>query len=847
MPSSSITWEQCREWADAAAADFLMLDPKDLPAMAHFVKRLEQQAADMAAFTGSPIDGARMTDSLSQAATRLKAVILKDEPDPPGAMEAVSQAIESIQTAAQAAEGRDQTEMEAATPTSTSSLSPAVDASIISAYVEQQAGVLPELESLILAFEKSRETGLLSEVRRIIHTLKGESGVVGAIPIEKMCHQMEDYLDGPVDSLLPETLLTALDWMNNAIRAFGEGQLDKGKIVLLDQLDSPPDRELINTATPASTPEPDHATPFSPPAPLADATPQSIPVGDRELALDFSVEAQEHFEAADENLLILEREPGNSDAIGAVFRAFHTIKGVAGFLGLPPIGDLAHAAETLLDDVRKGRRSFDGAVVEVTFNALDALKTVVEDLRQAAAAGNDLPIRPNHPTVIEALKAVLAGEPMPTTTGSPEPSAATVDQPAEALSAENAPPPPPAATQGEAAPKRVAESAQTMKVDAARIDLLLDTIGELVIAESIVAGDPDIRALKSVRVEKSLALLGKITRTLQDMGMSMRLVPVDPVFRKMTRLVRDLSKKSGKRVDLTIEGGDTEIDKSMVEKLGDPLVHMIRNSMDHGLEPSEERLANGKPETGHIKLRAYHQGGNIHIEIEDDGRGLDRKAILGKAIERGLLTSGDGLSDQDVFSLIFQAGFSTAKQVTEISGRGVGMDVVRRNIEALRGNVLIRSTPGQGSVFTLALPLTTAIIDGMLARLGNETYIVPTLSILESFRPAPGLVHSITGKGEVVSFRGNLLPLFRLSRLLGLSGATEDPLRAIVMVVEEFGKHWGFMVDDILGKQQVVIKSLGEGMGSVPGIAGASILADGRPGLILDVGGVIRLATQESG
>ncbi|HAS84045.1 MAG TPA: chemotaxis protein CheA [Verrucomicrobia bacterium] len=404
---------------------------------------------------------------------------------------------------------------------------------------------------------------------------------------------------------------------------------------------------------------------------------------------------------------------------------------------------------------------------------------------------------------------------------------------------------PPAETKaaGDAAAKATGEAGGTMKVDASRIDLLLDTIGELVIAEAIVAGDPEIQAIKSLRLEKNLALLGKITRSLQDMGMSMRLVPIDPVFRKMARLVRDLSHKSGKKVDLKIEGGETELDKSMVDKLGDPLVHMIRNSMDHGIESAEDRLAAGKPRSGTITLRAYHKGGNIHIDIEDDGRGLNRDAIVAKAIERGLIRSGEGMADSDVFAMIFEAGFSTAAKVTELSGRGVGMDVVLRNIESLRGAVFTRSTPGAGTIFTLSLPLTTAIIDGMLARVGQETFILPTLSVLESFRPTASQLHPVSGHGEMVSFRDSLLPLFRLGRILHVPNAGENPLDCIIMVVEEMGKQWGLMVDELLGQQQVVIKNLGDGVGAVPGVAGASILADGRPGLILDVGAIVRLAT----
>ncbi len=577
--------------------------------------------------------------------------------------------------------------------------------------------------------------------------------------------------------------------------------------------------------------------------------PATVSITDRDMAKDFVGESQEHFDSADKNLLILENDPANLDAVGAVFRAVHTIKGVSGFLGLTPIGELAHVAETLLDEVRKGRRKFAGAVVDVTFSALDMLKTMMTDLREALEAGTNMKVRSELSQLIASLQTVLDGK---------EPAAAQAEPPKTENSKpvqqgvpnpENREALPNEEVSNETARLSAArggiEVGQTMKVDAEKIDLLLDTIGELVIAESIVASDPDIRGFKSLRLEKNLALLGKITRSLQDMGMAMRLVPIDATFRKMARLVRDLSRKSGKQVELAIEGGETEIDKGMVEKLGDPLVHMIRNSMDHGLETAEARRAAGKNPVGHITLRARHKGGSIHIDIEDDGRGLDREAILAKAMERGLLTTAEGLSDQDVFAFIFAAGFSTAKQVTEISGRGVGMDVVRRNIEALRGNIQIRSVHGHGAVFTIILPLTMAIIDGMLAKVSSEIYVLPTLSIIESFRPNAGMISTVVGKGEMVLFRGALLPLFRLAEIFGVHGAIADPTQAIVIVVEEAGRQWGLLVDDILGQQQIVIKSLGEAMGNVAGVAGASIMADGRPGLILDIAGVIKLATQQ--
>jgi two-component system chemotaxis sensor kinase CheA len=293
-----------------------------------------------------------------------------------------------------------------------------------------------------------------------------------------------------------------------------------------------------------------------------------------------------------------------------------------------------------------------------------------------------------------------------------------------------------------------------------------------------------------------------------------------------------------------MEGRETELDKGMVEKLGDPLVHMIRNAVDHGIEPTaDDRIAAGKPATGTIVLKAYHQGGNIHIDITDDGRGLDRDAILAKAVERGLATGEDNMSDEDIYSLIFEPGFSTAKQITDVSGRGVGMDVVKSNIESMRGNVRIKSQKGFGSTFTLVLPLTMAIIDGMIVRVGSERYILPLLSIIESFQPTKKMITTVSGKGETVPFRNRLLPLFRLSSVFKVSDAQSDPTKALVVVLEDAGRQIALLVDELLGQNQTVIKNLGQGLKHIDGIAGASIMPDGTPGLIVDVNGLVKLAT----
>jgi two-component system chemotaxis sensor kinase CheA len=298
---------------------------------------------------------------------------------------------------------------------------------------------------------------------------------------------------------------------------------------------------------------------------------------------------------------------------------------------------------------------------------------------------------------------------------------------------------------------------------------------------------------------------------------------------------RDLGRKSGKQLRLTLSGEATEMDRSMVEQIADPLVHMIRNAVDHGLEPPDERRRAGKPEEGTIRLSAYHEGGSIVIELADDGRGLDCDAILAKARAQGLVSPNDTLSESDIHRLIFAPGFSTAGQVTEVSGRGVGMDVVKRNVEAMRGRITISTTAGQNTTFKMLLPLTLAIIDGMLVACGQDRYIIPTLSIVESIRPSPDMLVSFADQHEMINVRGQILPLVRLARLFGVSDAKNDPTQALVVILEGVGRRLGLLVDEVVTQQQVVIKSLGQGLGPTRFLSGAAILADGRVGLIINV------------
>jgi two-component system chemotaxis sensor kinase CheA len=383
-----------------------------------------------------------------------------------------------------------------------------------------------------------------------------------------------------------------------------------------------------------------------------------------------------------------------------------------------------------------------------------------------------------------------------------------------------------------------AGASHTVKVETQKLDGLIDLVGELVITQSLITSNDSIKDLKEQKITKDLAQVSRITSELQRNAMSLRMVQINNTFRKMSRLVRDLAHKFEKDVEFQTQGDDTEIDRNMVESLYDPLVHMIRNALDHGLELPKERLAMGKSPKGQVMLKAYHQGGNVVIELSDDGQGLDTEKVIQRAVEKGLIQPGESLTTAAIHNLVFQPGFSTADQITEISGRGVGMDVVKKSIELLRGKVDFTSVPKEGSIFTIRLPLTLAIIDGMIVRVGENRYILPTISINQSFRPKPEDYFTVKNQGEMIKVRDSLIPLVRLNRLVNVPAAVTDPAKALVVVVENEGQRCCLMVDEVLGKQEVVIKSLGERLKYVRTLAGGTILGDGKVGLILDINGL---------
>ncbi|MCG7531833.1 chemotaxis protein CheA [Psychrobium sp. MM17-31] len=677
----------------------------------------------------------------------------------------------------------------------------------------------------------------------------------------------------------------------------------------------------------------------------------------------FLEESFEGLELMESSLLNLEQ--GDADTINAIFRAAHSIKGGAGTFGFNRVTDFTHDVETLLDEMRDGRRNIEQADVDLLLRSVDCIRLLVEAARDGVEC-TDQSIEEVHKGLAQTLNKAISSEEAPEIaedspdTGAQTPiwkisfiphhemlqtgndvlhiinALAELGPVTQVVECQNIPPleslhpeecylswqitlesncdkeeidevfewvedecdliieqsvnqldeivsdienmvddePQAQSTQEEqstvqekaqpAPTKQTASAASvaavknkasspdggSIRVGIDKVDALINRVGELVITQAMLkqVGN-DLSQNSNELVEKLLEGLVQLegnTRDLQEDVMRIRMLPISFVFNRFPRMVYDISSKLGKKIELKLSGEQTELDKTVMEKIGDPLVHLVRNSLDHGLELPEERLAADKDETGTVHLHAYHQGGYIVIDIMDDGRGLNTARIKDKALEKGLITPDQNLSDQEINELIFAPGFSTAEQVSDLSGRGVGMDVVRRNIESLGGHVALTSTPGEGSTFSVSLPLTLAILDGQLIRVASETYIVPLVSIIESAQINHNNVKAVAGNPSLYLFRDEYIPIYSIRQLFGLP-RSETPLdESMVIIVESNGHKYALLVDDLLDQQQVVLKSLDSNYMAVEGISGATILGDGGVALIVDIKGLNVLKQQMS-
>jgi two-component system chemotaxis sensor kinase CheA len=652
-------------------------------------------------------------------------------------------------------------------------------------------------------------------------------------PVAALHTEFERHLDAakPFDDELLARLRGMANWLIAAVTALKSGSA------------LPP--LVADSAKPAAVAAPGAPANQSAPADVK----LSLRIDDnRELLGEFYGEAVEHLQQIEAALLALELQPDNPEALNSIFRSFHTIKGNAGFLGLVPMQALAHEVESLLDLARNNKLRLNSAIVTEILRSRDALQALTQQVARALETG----LPPDE--VVPVSHLILAVKNLAASAGAADAPAPVKDffaaaplvevaQPAiheAALAAETAASGPKAVVAAASATKGASNA--TVRVNTEKLDSLMDVVGELVIVQSQLLETARAHGENGSPLQRNVAQLSRITKELQHTAMSLRMIPIKPTFQKMERLARDLARDFGKQVHFATSGEDTELDRTVVEEIGDPLVHMVRNALDHGLEPTADRRAKGKEEMGTLHLKAYHQGSNLVIELQDDGRGIDPDRIYKKAVEKGVIAAGTVMSRDEIFALIFAPGFSTAEKVTSVSGRGVGMDVVKRNIEKLRGKIEIASEVGLGSTFKIKLPLTMAIIDGLVVRVGDDRFILPTTSVQMALRPTKESISTVHGRGELLDLRGKLLPIHRLHRRFGIRSQAVCPSEGILVILEVSGKVSALLVDEMVSKQEVVIKNLGAYMQAVPGVSGGAILGDGNIALILDPGTLLQAA-----
>jgi two-component system chemotaxis sensor kinase CheA len=564
---------------------------------------------------------------------------------------------------------------------------------------------------------------------------------------------------------------------------------------------------------------------------------------DPELVEEFISDAREQLENIEQGALALEKDGHDVEGIHTLFRAFHTFKGNAGFLDLTAVSSLAHMLESLLDGARENRLQVNSVIIELILKSRDTLQKFIDEI-EAQITGKKPRQVVHLPTAAlkASVKFMLDG-------GVPASAPATLVKAAPAKPVDaTAPAEPALETEDELPTPNTISSAyvsgtalHAVKVSTAKLDGLVDLAGELFIAQSLIVQSFSSASTNRHTLARNLDQLSRISKELQRTAMSMRMVPIRATLHKMQRVARDLAAKQKKKVQLVIEGEETEVDRTIVEKLSDPLMHMISNAIDHGIESPDARVAKGKPSTGTISMRAYHKSGNIVIEVGDDGLGLDRERIKARAVKLGFLKPGAPVDEKELLAMVLRPGFSTAAVVTNISGRGVGMDVVYKNVTNLRGKIEIKSVFGQGTTFTLRLPLTLAIIDGLIIGVGGQRYVLPTFSVCESFHPKSCAITSLPGDREVVEIRKELIPLLRLRDHFQLTDIPAAGRDAILIVIESDGKKRCLLADELIGKQEIVIKNLGEVFKTDPMVSGGAILGNGCVGLILDAAALVHL------
>ncbi len=703
-------------------------------------------------------------------------------------------------------------------------------AEILDDFVIETNELIEQLNQDLLLIENSSDNEVINRIFRAFHTIKGTSGFLSFDKCTELAHASEDLLNKVRNGELnpnPEivdVLLDSSDWFKMFM---GDVENRVERDYDIDDLISALAKILKGESKAVAA----IASPEQMGTTLINELPALVEGIPPELIEEFVTESNELIETVGNELMSLEIEPDNQNIVNEIFRVFHTLKGNSGMVGLHQMAEIAHKSEDILGKLRDKQLETSTFMVDTLLNSVDYMRTVLEEVRS-----NDL--KAHDTSEIYRNLHSLLGEKYTET-----PKIVVKAKEAEATS--------PKKQEEPQSKKRVD---QTIRVDVNRLDNLMNIAGELVLEKNRLLqvshllkqshpGNKEVGDLDSLNNS-----LGFITTEIQESVMQMRMLPIANVFRKFPRMVRDLAKEKSKEINLAISGEETELDRSVIEAIGDPMIHLLRNALDHGIETPEVREQKGKPREGTISLNAFQEGNQIVIEIKDDGAGIDPERVLAKALERGMFAAEEAamMKPKDIINLIFKPGFSTAEKITDVSGRGVGMDVVNTNISRLNGIVEIESTVNEGSTIIIKLPLTLTIMTGMVVRVCDEMYIIPLIAISETLRLDPATVSSVKGH-EVLTLRRSVLPILHLDRLLNVPQTEQLNGDKYIVVVSVADKRLGLVVSSLLGQAETVVKPLGQALGKVKYFAGATLRGDGRVSLILDVSQILESGIEDIG
>jgi two-component system chemotaxis sensor kinase CheA len=758
---------------------------------------------------------------------------------------------------------------------------PIEDIEILSSFILEAHDHLDDIEERILDLEKDFDEQTVHDIFRSMHTIKGVSSFIGLHKIKRLSHHLETILNSlrsgeiEMEDQVIDVLLSGADTLQKMIHDIEvqaakiqegggvsklyEGRIDTGTV---DKLMAPY-LERIEGGDAAKRPQASKVTDSGREMKTAETSGAGPGVMEDlispEMILKFVEETTDLVDTAEHAMLELEKEPENTGSIKEAFRAIHTIKGNAGFFGFAMLEQMCMGIEGILDTLRSGARKPDDQVINLLLKSIDGLNTTLHKIQSGEILPGDQ--ADTSVTAEEALAGKEQGDFKPLGDMLVEMGIATREAVDQALDLQRMRLGEILVTQGAAKEEEInkvlekqgktqAEKGdqfagyrmkrRDIRVDTERLDKLFDLMGELITAEAMVINNPDLEEKELPNFEHSANYLSKITREMQEITMAIRMIPLEGLFSKMRRLIRDLSKKFDKPIDMVISGEDTEMDRNVMEEISDPLVHIIRNAVDHGIEDAEKRRERGKPATGTVQLAAGYEGNEIWITISDDGEGLNRKKILQRSVERGLIQGDpEELKDEEVWKMIFEPGFSTAEQVSEISGRGVGMDVVRQNIQKLRGKIDIRSVEGEGSTFVLRIPLTLAIIDAINFTVGTQMYSIPITDVLQFHKASEGELTNTSKDDTVINIRSEVIPLIKLHDFYHIETNKREAGEGIVIVVQARDRKAALLADEIIGYRQIVIKSLPPYMEDIRALSGCSIMSDGKVSMIIDTGSLI--------